>query len=726
MLRIDMVQTIEGVTVFGDDRLRHVFYLLPEQPRFRIDDTTREPVFKFLKYRMPIERSDGKRGGGYCFFDVEFVVPEDKEAKIRQELQTQVNRHYQRIRAQPPTVQLGTITYTDGEAGLLLQADGGTLIERVANPGKPSLFGKNITPFALELSPEGATLFETALQGRGGVVQVVYDLKFMAALPPVNIHGRFRSEAFYSFYQRVDIDWKLWRQNDYRETIRETFRNSDSMDLNIDFGGLTDDKIKKDLRDWAFRMLEDAAERRMLEQIPAALEEERHDHDGKRRITRDISTTKIASFDLRFRERQPVEWNVAPQGTLPNITNLKGADGNPINPADYFHEVDLDDPFFQQLNVAIRVNADFETLPIHSVTAQLEYDEGRSTVAREFAFTSPDDVAHFAAYVENNVWDFNYSFMVNYRGQQRRFESERFVTRGNEVVINVGDLGVLDVLVVAGDIDFEQVRQAQVTLRYEGEGVTPIEQQFTLSQDRPEHRFQHVIFQTADRPYKWKARYFMRDGKRFDVDWQESRLPELPINDPFGAVKQVAIRTAGDMENLIQTIFLDLEYEDAGNDYAQSHSVALSRDNPFVDWSIPVVDPSAGVVRYSGSITYRDGTVEEIPLTETRAATIMVGRIVAGFLEVEVIPALIDWGEMRLAQVRLRHTDPDTGAEARRDLVFSPTNDMPATWTVELTNGSAHQYRWQAVYFRTDGTRIETAWEDTDQPSLILDPANPA
>ena len=44
--------------------------------------------------------------------------------------------------------------------------------------------------FAVELSPEGAAVFEAAMQGKGAsMVSVVYDLYFWVKLPPLTADG---------------------------------------------------------------------------------------------------------------------------------------------------------------------------------------------------------------------------------------------------------------------------------------------------------------------------------------------------------------------------------------------------------------------------------------------------------------------------------------------------------------------------------------------------------
>ncbi len=124
---------------------------------------------------------------------------------------------------------------------------------------------------------------------------------------------------------------------------------SESMILDIDWGGLTDPKIRTALRDWATRSLEEAVERNMIEAIAPVPDDQRKAPDGIEDVTRDITSTKISSVSINYRESQTVEWHVAPQGILPNITTLKDASGAPIKWTDYARTIDLDDPFFKTL-----------------------------------------------------------------------------------------------------------------------------------------------------------------------------------------------------------------------------------------------------------------------------------------------------------------------------------------------------------------------------------------
>jgi hypothetical protein len=728
MLQIDKVQQIEGVTVFGDNEAFNVFYPLPQQPRYRLDAQGR-PSFGFYKYRYPVDRPDGKKGGGYLLFDVEFAVDEATLAKVKQALADQVTAEATRRRIPPPEVVIGTFTYTKGASALLYPE--GLVTKLIPNGGRPSLFGRNVCTFALELPPEGATLFEQAMKGQGGAVSVVYDLSFWAKLPAVNITAYFNATKFYSFYQTIDTDWNLWSEDSYRETIREQMIQSESERIDIEWGGVTDPKVQAQLRDWATKALEDAVERNMIEAIAPVPDDQRKAPDGIEDVTRDITSTKISSVTIRYHEAQTVEWNVAPQGVLPNITSLKDASGAAIKWEEYSHTIDLDDPFFKTLRVNAVVNADFADLPIHSVEVKLLY-KGRpmANLAEgepdgEVVLNSADDTGKFAAYVENDDWKYKYSYQVNYRGESRQFQSPEIETNEGVLTIGVDDVGILHVDVSAGDLNWNEIDRAAVTLKYEDEknGVAAIEEQFQLTQAAPTCRIQRVIFQPMRNNYKYQVKYYMKAGLEYLGPEIEARSHKLFINDVFDGRKTVSVRGVGDFASRIQTVFVDLQYTDAANKYTQSKSQALSAASPFFDWTFPVIDVSAGQVTYKAQIAYKDGTTDEVPSAVATGSTIVLPPAVAAFLEVQVVTDLVDWTQVRLARVSLSYADPDGGVSASKDFIFSPANKANATWKVDLKNKQQDAFRCTATYYLASGLQKTVGPITTRDRAVILDPA---
>lgn len=729
MLQIDKVQQVEGITVYGDHENFNLFYVLPQQPRYRRNaDGT--PSFRFLKYRFPVDRADGKKGGGFLLFDAEFVVDEAKLARVKEALAVQVRQEANRRGISPaPEVVIGMITYTKGETKLFVAGSDGTFVEKLHNPGKPSLYGNNVSTFALELSQEGATFFEQAMQGAGGAVSIVYDLWFWARLPAVMIDAYFTATKFYSFYQTIDTEWHLWSEDEYRETVREQMIQSESMRIEAQWGGVTDAKIQGQLRDWATKALEDAVERNMIDAIAPVPDDKRKAPDGIEDVTRDITSTKISNVEIHYRESQTVEWNVAPQGILQNITELTDAGGARLKWSDYARVIDLDDPFFRQLRVDTFVNADFAALPIHSVEVKLLY-KGRPmanlTVGQpegEVVMNSADDVGKFAAFVEDNNWKYKYSYQVNYRGQSRIYQSPEVETNEGNLTIGVDDVGILSVDVSAGDLNWEEVDRALVTFRYEDSdgGVALIEEQFQLTQTTPKHKVQRVIFQPMRKNYRYRVKYFMKGGKEFEGSETEGRAQNLFINDVFAGRKTISVRGVGDFTNRIQTVFVNLEYADTRNAYQQTKSQALSAATSFFDWSFPVISETDGKVSYSATVAYKDGTSDNIPKTVAPTNTILLPPAVQAFLELQIVTDLLDWNQIRLARVSLSYDDPDNAIVLAKDLIFSPTNKANTSWKVELKNKTRDQYTYKVVYFLSDGLQKTVGPTVTKDRALILD-----
>jgi hypothetical protein len=364
-------------------------------------------------------------------------------------------------------------------------------------------------------------------------------------------------------------------------------------------------------------------------------------------------------------------------------------------------------------------------MPIHSIEVHLDYNQGGTHTVDDFRLTSPNDVGKFASFIDNNQWKYKYNYQVNYKGSDKTYKSPVVETDNKSLTINVGDTGFLVINVQAGDLNFEQVERAQVTLQYEdtSNDVALIEESFTFDKEHREHKFAHLIFAPVKNPYKYRVKYFMKDGREFSVDWQQGHAAQLYINDPFSANKTIGVRAIGDLKNDIGTIFLDMKYTDEKNKYNQSSSVALSQSTPFFDWSFPIIDESAGKVTYSGSIQFQDGKIEEIKETEATRSTIMVGkpRDENEFLQVQVIPDLLDFTQIKLAKLALHYVDEGNGIDVRKDLIVKKTDTTLPPWSVRLQDKTKKNYQWEATYFMMDGTTRHTNAATTGETTLVLE-----
>ncbi|MBC7985600.1 MAG: hypothetical protein H7X93_02875 [Sphingomonadaceae bacterium] len=723
MLKIDDVQQIGSITAYGDDRKPNLFYLLPGGPRFRTDENGR-PIFRFIKYRE-LREEGGDFFGGLVTFDTCLSVPETQLTEVKAALQARVNAHYQRMNVSPPPVEIGPPTYTTGTVSLTIEGANSQLVQKVNSAGVPSLYGENVATFWVELTKEGATIFEAAMRGQGGFVGANYKVKVWAKLPPITGSGFWNATKFYSFAQTIDTEDNFWSEDSYTEDIQELLIQNEVQTIHLDpisipgMPAADQQALANELRSNLYSQLEAMVERNMLKEIQKtdpdtkSLREEQDIEDVKRTVT----NNQIASVTLNLSEAHTIEWALNPQGTLPNITTMTGPDG-PIKWEDYAMEVDLNDPFFQTLEVSLMVNADFKDLPLHSVEAKLSYPLGDQKV-QEFVFKAPEDVGRFRTFIVNKHKKYKYSYTVNYAGESRTFTSPEVETDDTRLTINVDELGIWVVDISAGDINFAQVKQAQITVRTE-EADTPIERQFTMNEQVHDFKIREVTMRPRKQPFKYRVKYFMTDGKEFDSGWQEQDAPQLYINDPFAATQTVSLRAIGDLTNKIASIMVDLTYADEANAYVQKKTISLSQAQAFFDWSFPVITETGGKVGYSATILYKDGTSTEIPETQATRSTIQLGDVVADRLEVAIIPDLLDFTVVKLVNASLHYEDAANGISERKDFIFK-TGDAAKTWTVDLKDKMKTGYSWSAKYFLTDGTQRATPPTPTQELSLLLE-----
>src|SRR5215212_3241708 len=132
MMLWDKPMTVESLTVYRDETNRWTFYVFPNQPRFRIDSETGKPVFQFLKYRNPVDRPGGVKGGGFVIFDVEFTLSDEQTLKVQTALNDLVAQEWKQfgMTGTPPPAVLGQLSYTRGTTKVQALDSGGAMVQK--------------------------------------------------------------------------------------------------------------------------------------------------------------------------------------------------------------------------------------------------------------------------------------------------------------------------------------------------------------------------------------------------------------------------------------------------------------------------------------------------------------------------------------------------------------------------------------------------------------------
>jgi hypothetical protein len=782
MLKLYPAHLLQELTVYEDDSDQTVFYVMPNQPSFRVDDSGNY-VFKFIEYKMPVDRPDGSKGGGFLIFDSVFVIPPDKlkalqsdlddlvkskRAALQSDLGNQLQSKYaalqndskddlqkakdlqdiQDIQRQKDSLnsqasaQISLPSFTKGTSSLVLLDSGGALVQKIENVGKPSLLGSMICAFTAEVSPEGAAVLKGALTGKGGVVQIAYDLTYIAALPPVQGHVYFHAHKFASFYQTLDKSGSTWHSGDntMNEKLREQFISSDSGGVDFEFEGLDMSdpavaKMQTDLTNWGWQQLNvatqsvlNASSQGASSQAPAAqgsdsqsgsgsppsnpgvvgtntgadLGQDRTD-DGMEHTTHDEQSDTHFDFDEYYKERDSIAYETVQQGTLPNVPNFD----------QYAVTIDANDPFFTQIHSTLLVNADFQKFQIQSVDVNAIYDKGSAPTVAGMHFTKPDDVLKFDSDTVNGDTEYSYNVAVNYGDQSAPYNAPVQKTKDSSVTVDVGTMGVFYLNLTMGNVDFKSVPQVIVAVKYPDTDPTgaAISRQYSFDTNNRTASMVVVLLKPVTKKYQYQVTYVMADGTQMTLDWQEDNTQQLFINSPF-TPRTVSFLSEGDFTNEIDNIFLRMSYVDATNKYQQDSEYTFSSANRNHDWTFPVVRGGQGQITYSGVISYKSHTTENLNATTTTSNLITFGPPNQAIITVTPDPVMLDFTKVKLVQVNFQYADPANNVSNQQEIVVKSTGATPPSWTFYAKDPTKVTYTYQATFYLS-----------TTPPSVVKQPS---
>jgi hypothetical protein len=772
MLRLYPAQTVvvnnANITVYGDDSDPNVYYVMPDQPSFRIDPNTGKPTFKFIKYLMPVDRPDGSVGGGFLIFDSVFIISPTALAAIQKQLGGNAKI------AMPgfiPTPASST-SVASPTASLTLLDSGGALVTKIQSVGKPSLLGSLICSFTAELSPEGAAVVEGAMKGSGGVVQIAYNLSYMAVLPAITGQIWFNADKFAGFYQSIQKSGGSWDSgnNTENETMREAFISSDSGGVKFDFSGLnvndpSASSLQTNLTNWGWQQLNVAVQNVLGssgsssqsgsssssgdgsqgsssngssssgssssgsgsssssggvtgQNTGSDLGSDRSS-DGMDHVTRNESSWSMFSFFESFNEKDSIVFNTTQQGTLENIPDF----------ADYAVTINANDPFFSQVHASVSVDADFTKFSIQSVDVNMTYDEGTTqnppvpaTVGGHH-FTTPDDVFKFDSDTVNGNMSYKYAYNVNYLDQSAPFKVAQQSTTSPVLTLDVGSMGILYVDITVTNVDFTKTPTVLVAIQYPDPDATgaAINRQFSFNSTNNHASLVVVIMKPFNKQYTYQVTYVMADGTQLVRPSQSDSTQELFIKSPFSQ-QTVSFISEGDFTNDINNIFLKMTYVDSANNYQQTTDYTFTSANRSHDWSFPIIAGGQGVIHFSGVVSHMNNTTENIPDTTSTSALITFGPPNQAIVTVTPDATLLDFTKVQLVQVNFSYADPANNIALKQEIVLKPAGATPPTWTFYVKDPTKTAYTYQATFYMAGSppTQVQQPSATSSDTDLVL------
>ncbi len=729
---------LDNVTIYQDTDSDYKFYVIPDAPELRYGDDGK-PVFLFLKYRFdPSTMGDNApAGGGYLAFDADLGIPAAKLADIKSKLQAIVNQNYQN-RGNPPQVELATLPwYEDAthkasvQVAILGQKTGGTgMVTTVVGGGEPSLLGSNVATFSASLNQQGAELLWQACQMAEMPIQIYYDVNFLAQIPALQITGWMHTSQLHAYYESVseaidDPDCGSDTDEQYSRYMQENFSKWGVAEVNItDWPDMGSDptaagQFKTQMIQEVWSLLEDQLKNDMKDKFdPVAAADKGQAGDYQSTVRSYLQTTNT-DLTLYMKRQSVVPWPAHPQATLRGLFGTPGPDGKIPNKADYFKEIDLDDPFFQMLQVHVRCNADFDQDPIFSVKVHIEYGDKM----QDLVFTDAKSMQIFQAFIQPSLGrKYQYWTEVSYKNSDKTVKSSTITTNETQLILSVKDFGYLKLQVFAGSVNWDMIDSAQIHIRYgdDANQVPLVEEVVLLNKATTAAPYQRLIWAPVTKPYEYQANFFLKDGQKVTQEWQSYISLQLIVNDMFEDHLAVKLLASGGWDR-VSKIVVDVDYEDTANAYAEQKTFELTKDQDYLTWALPLYKGGPQDFRYRQVIVYQDGhTTDGGLVNATGSQTLMVGPVFADYLVVNIVPDLIDFTAVKLVKVSLHYTDAANKIDASEDFVFTKDKKSSATWKYGILDKTNKQYTYTVTYFLADNSQRQTPPTTVSDDTIVL------
>jgi hypothetical protein len=724
------------------DAPRRRFYLLPEKPSIAKDEHG-NPIFSLIVYRQDEQRIDPAApptedlGGGILTMTVELAVPDDTFNHIKQRLRAIVFGDS----ADPSQdVDLAYVPFLDGRVTVAIAGEAGAdagaeFTKNIVGNGKISGVGENRRAVMVKLTQAGAALMSQLDNLRTLPINVLYELSFEHRLLGVTMRVWCDIESSYHLMQEVThqtddfSDGYLGMSEnhvaiDKVTSVTETLvRNKTAGVTVIPASSQIDNETLAGLEKSGIDMLNKEMEK-MLEASPPPAE---LDRTYIEKYFSDFSN----SFNFTLDRRMVLVRDFTPSANVSNV--FQGA-----NIDELVAFVDLRTAFFSFLKVPVRVNADFQRLPLDSVTVTVSYDSKRPDGVREvqkkaFNFTSGSTIETFFAFA-NTLAELAYEWSaeVHYKGSNETYTARRTGVKDTFLVVDVGLLGMLEADLGLGLVDHEKFPGARASVRYQSQALgQTLAQDFVLSEENPSALWTEVIHEEPTAGFEYKVDWLRADGRILEGQWATSTASRLRFDAPIVDQLQVTVVCSGNFkdpgDDQISQVGVSLRYQDPANDYHVEGSLVFTDDKQQQPWAVDLRNPELREYQYRYSIVYKGGVVKSFPPEEDGWLDGEPGFITVGekyTFHVDVFPTLLTYPDnAKLVEVDLVYDDDANGIHRTDTLVFTKDASTTKTWRVRGAEGGPTTYLYHIRYFAADGSVVATPDAVQDAEALVIPPA---
>lgn len=752
---------IDGIAVFRDHEVADQWYYMPGHPRLTTlpePDPDGPPGSERRVPQLSLIKFKGAAGtGGFLNFDVDLGL----DPEVLADTATQIKRQ----QGLATTPRLAPLPVIDGTVRLMLfdketavPPPAGTpeperepppqlqFVLRLTHPAKPALYSDNRASFSVQLTQQGVTTLEHAMQGELSPIGVVYSLDFLGLRP--------------AYHVSVHVDWDLVQKHlEQHEEINIPLVYSSSIDKVVD--ELVEARIieiKADTfvleddgspviarRDEALAEVKDMITETFFEPTLDPIDRSDDADSGMRTAGRvlmaifsgglsetccfrrkevDVQRIEKKRLDVAMSERTTVKRTVFPQGHLSGLFRVLRETGLELDR--FVTSVDLDDPWFARREIEVISRAEYALDAVRSVDVELSY--GGDVISVLLTADHPRERVSWPSRLSGGgmVREVEVRHTVNFAGvdgseRPTSLTSAVETTRGDALEIDPRDIyAISPVPIVALSYPWERYPHVEVEVAYTDPAhQIALADVFLLDASRTEAVWNMFVRDPARTAFRYRVTHRAADQRDHRTDWLETEDERITIRDPFPNGRVLDVVPAVDWTT-VDRVFVDLSYVDEAHGLREEASFEFNRDaSQTQSFAVRLADPARREVSYRVTIMHTGGRIVEVPPSVTLERRITLRSDMKGHRVIRLRPEPVDFTAKKVRQVAadLRYVDAAHGLDIADQAIFTAPGDV-ATFEFDFVEGGPLAYQFQVVTTYTNNLTRTRPWTSATDAAL--------
>ncbi|WJV55887.1 hypothetical protein PCO82_10560 [Pectobacteriaceae bacterium CE90] len=385
LLLRERTATVKNITFFADDSDDNQFWYLPGDIHIALKEG--EPDFSLIKYT-----GDGSdQQGGYINFAVNTAIEEEK-------LNSAFNEYLRQLKVEPKNARKAQVQYDKGTVNFFVM-DVHNANGQLISAQCPSLFASNNAIFSAKLTQEQAVILEAAFNQAKAPAAVAYNLSFTGITPALKVDVTAKFESIYKEFDLkfganipipVETPASFWLGFD--SVIKKLEQNQDLV-IKVTESMPSEEAAKE--KEWALQFVKEE----ILKSFFNATLKPNDDSNTQAKSASDsileslLSTVKegeeggkgglfpCASLEIklvRIEETKALNFNYTSSKAISQMAVPQNFIGSDILHAKkappYFIEVNVNDPFFQKIDLTVLGPDGFEEYGIKAASFKISYN----------------------------------------------------------------------------------------------------------------------------------------------------------------------------------------------------------------------------------------------------------------------------------------------------------------------------------------------------------------